>query len=196
MTSAGETEPVDLPSLRATDALFDRLAERAPDPSGDHDAAVRLLRSLLDDLDRVPGSAGEAAFGLAEPVDLRQRRRSSRGVRTAVAVGVASAVLATTGVAAAGGGWPDRDEPTRSSPHNSTSTPRLQPKRAAKTPPAPAPQKTPEPPKAVQPKPTPIPSPMPTKKTQQPVFPSGAVQQSADEIREIVEQHLRDGSWR
>ncbi|WP_106403411.1 hypothetical protein [Actinocorallia populi] len=103
-TGSGDGEPVDLRSLRAVDALFDRLAERRSDPAGEQDAAVRLLLSLLEDVDaaeEAPRVAPEAWEPLCAPGASR-RSGGSLGVRAAVAVGVASAVLATGGVAA---GW-------------------------------------------------------------------------------------------
>ncbi|MEO3787778.1 hypothetical protein ABGB12_31010 [Actinocorallia sp. B10E7] len=108
-TGAGGSEPVDLRSLRATDTLFDRLADRRPDPAGDQDAAVRLLRALLEDVavaeeppEPLEGRRPvEPSLDPAEPAAAR-RSGGTLGVRAAVAVGFASAVLAAGGVAA---GW-------------------------------------------------------------------------------------------
>lgn len=94
---SGDGEPVDLRSLRAADALLDRLAARGPGPAGEQDAAARLLRALLEDVD-----AADAPAGPLSAPGAPRRAGGSLGVRTAVAVGVASAVLATGGVAA---GW-------------------------------------------------------------------------------------------
>lgn len=141
---AGGSGPVDLRSLRATDALLDRLSARAPDPVGDQDAAVRLLRTLLEDV----AAADEPSDGrrVTEPSPAVMERfpapvrRSggSLGVRAAVAVGVASAVLAAGGVAV---GWnpgegagagiksgpvlpdPDQDGPPDSRPSSLSITP-------------------------------------------------------------------------
>jgi hypothetical protein len=143
-TGAGGSGPVDLRALRATDALLDRLCARAPDPAGDQDAAVRLLRALLEDVSAADESSdGRRAAGPSPAVVERspaatRRSGGSLGVRAAVAVGVASAVLAAGGVAA---GWnpgedagagiksgpvlpePDQDGPPDSRPSSLSITP-------------------------------------------------------------------------
>ncbi|GGQ18788.1 hypothetical protein BKA00_004733 [Actinomadura coerulea] len=139
--------PVDLSAVRRTDALFESLAARdaagsaapvegpAEGPGGaasqarraaprdddrdqaeegradDRDPAVRLLRALIVDVD---DQAGEAP-GPPAPSGPGPRRR---GPRTIVALGVAGAVLASSGVAAAGGGVAER---TTASPAPSAS---------------------------------------------------------------------------
>ncbi|GAA3227182.1 hypothetical protein [Actinocorallia longicatena] len=188
MTSAGDSEPVDLGSLRATDALFDRLATRLPEPPEDQDSAVLLLRSLLDDVDDAAPATGDPA------VDPRKPRRT--GVRTAVALGVASAVLATTGVAAAGGGWAERDEPRRAAPQSSSSAKpdRKKPKAEAEahiTPANPAPPRPARPPgRPAHPKASPTPKPAPEETSH------SQVARTPEEIRKLIEQRLHDGTWR
>ncbi|WP_433464651.1 hypothetical protein [Spirillospora sp. CA-128828] len=118
--------PADLGAVRRTDELIESLARRAagsaarpetgrprlPDPgrADDRDPAVRLLSALITDVDdQDPGPE------TAPPPPSGPRRR---GPRTIVALGVAGAVLASSGVAAAGGGVADR---TAASPVPSTS---------------------------------------------------------------------------
>ncbi|WP_433474631.1 hypothetical protein ACQPZP_38815 [Spirillospora sp. CA-142024] len=118
--------PADLGAVRRTDELIESLARRAagsaarpetgrprlPDPgrADDRDPAVRLLGALITDVDdQDPGPE------TAPPPPSGPRRR---GPRTIVALGVAGAVLASSGVAAAGGGVADR---TAASPAPSTS---------------------------------------------------------------------------
>lgn len=103
--------PRDLGAVRRTDAIFDALAARraagsarrsggVPDP-GD-DPAVHLLRALIDDVDDTAATEpAEAPTGTPSGPGPGPRRR---GPRTIVALGVAGAVLASTGVAAAGSG--------------------------------------------------------------------------------------------
>jgi len=100
------------------------------------DPAVRLLRALIADVDEpVAASAApaaqradapapteaEAGTGAgtaagAGPVPLSGSGGRRRGSRTIVALGVAGAVLASTGVAAAGGGMIDRSAPAPDKP--------------------------------------------------------------------------------
>ncbi len=89
---------VDLAAVRRTDALIEALAARcapgsAARPADDPDPAVRLLRALITDVDEQTAPPAPSGPG--------PRRR---GPRTIVALGVAGAVLASTGVAAAGSG--------------------------------------------------------------------------------------------
>ncbi|MEV4001041.1 hypothetical protein, partial [Actinomadura sp. NPDC049753] len=123
--------PVDLSAVRRTDALFESLAARdgagsaapgegpgeAPaearpavpqdddrdsaEPSDDRDPAVRLLRALIVDVD-------DQACDAPEPPAPSGPGPRRRGPRTIVALGVAGAVLASSGVAAAGGGVAER----------------------------------------------------------------------------------------
>lgn len=97
---AAELSTVDLSAVRATDALVEALATRrasAPArPADDADPAVRLLQALIIDVDDPTADPAPPA-----PPGPGPRRR---GPRTIVALGVAGAVLASTGVAAAGGG--------------------------------------------------------------------------------------------
>jgi len=105
-SGTGDGDPVDLRSLYAVDALFDRFAERAYEPGEEQDAAVRLLRALLADVE-----SAEEPREPAEPVGSQgaaRRSGGSLGVRSAVAAGLASAVLAAGGVAA---GWEPGEEP-------------------------------------------------------------------------------------
>ncbi|MGW2310949.1 hypothetical protein [Actinomadura luteofluorescens] len=128
--------PVDLSAVRRTDALFEALAARdaagsaapaegpaagpaeapagarpAAPPDDDRDPAVRLLRALIVDVDEQACDAP----GPPAPSGPGPRRR---GPRTIVALGVAGAVLASSGVAAAGGGVTER---TTASPAPSAS---------------------------------------------------------------------------
>ncbi|SNS18168.1 hypothetical protein [Actinomadura mexicana] len=114
--------PVDLSAVRRTDALFESLAardaagsaapvegsaempaeaRRAAPQDDDRDPAVRLLRALIVDVDEQTRDAP----GPPAPSGPGPRRR---GPRTIVALGVAGAVLASSGVAAAGGGVAER----------------------------------------------------------------------------------------
>ncbi|MEU5989715.1 hypothetical protein ABZ806_12145 [Spirillospora sp. NPDC047418] len=91
---------VDLSAVRGTDALVEALAARCAAgpvrPADDTDPAVRLLHALITDVDDQTADPAPPA-----PSGPGPRRRGSR---TIVALGVAGAVLASTGVAAAGGG--------------------------------------------------------------------------------------------
>ncbi|TDD94986.1 hypothetical protein [Actinomadura rubrisoli] len=117
----------DLSAVRGTDAIIEALAERraaastaasepastagseaaraggAQRPADESDPAVRLLRALVTDVDE-PAPGREAPEPGPAPSGPGSRRRGSR---TIVALGVAGAVLASTGVAAAGGGLAD-----------------------------------------------------------------------------------------
>ncbi|MFA1549093.1 hypothetical protein [Actinomadura chokoriensis] len=101
---APAARPADLAAVRRTDALVEALAARrlpgAARPADDPDPAVRLLRALITDVDDQADEPAPPA-----PSGPGSRRR---GPRTIVALGVAGAVLASTGVAAAGGGGVDR----------------------------------------------------------------------------------------
>ncbi|MDL4821608.1 hypothetical protein [Actinomadura opuntiae] len=120
----------DLGAVRRTDAVIDALAarraagsaprsaadrpaaERArPDDEGAADPAVRLLRALIADVDEPDlgrDAAGPPDPGPGAPPSTPGPGPRRRGPRTIVALGVAGAVLASTGVAAAGGGVTDR----------------------------------------------------------------------------------------
>jgi hypothetical protein len=111
---ASRPAAADLAAVRRTDALIESLAaRRAPGSAAragdDSDPAVRLLRALITDVDE--GTSDPAPPAPSGPGPRR------RGPRTIVALGVAGAVLASTGVAAAGGGAADRSSvPAPSSP--------------------------------------------------------------------------------
>ncbi|MFS2292588.1 MAG: hypothetical protein FWJ90_07755 [Actinomadura sp.] len=109
----------DLAAVRRTDAIIESLAARRgagsaerplsgaetgrPRQAEDSDPAVRLLRALIDDVDD-PGS-GDAGRGTGPgptPPSGPEPGPRRRGPRTIVALGVAGAVLASGGVAAAG----------------------------------------------------------------------------------------------
>ncbi|MFI0405241.1 hypothetical protein [Actinomadura sp. 3N508] len=77
-----------------------------PRPADDPDPAVRLLRALITDVDDQSPSAEPAPPPQPAPPGPGSGPRR-RGPRTIVALGVAGAVLASTGVAAAGGGVVD-----------------------------------------------------------------------------------------
>ncbi|WP_030175940.1 hypothetical protein [Spirillospora albida] len=91
----------DLGEVRRTDALIESLAaRRAPGP-GESDPAAGLLRALIEDVDDPP-AAGRGGEPGGDPSGPGPRRR--HGPRTIVTLGVSGLVLASTGVAAAGGG--------------------------------------------------------------------------------------------
>ncbi|MEV5825600.1 hypothetical protein AB0L25_08485 [Spirillospora sp. NPDC052242] len=99
----GSSAPADLSAVRRTDAIIDAMAARRAAGSADRaappdeaDPAVRLLTALISDVEEP-----------APPVPTGPGPRR-RGPRTIVALGVAGAVLASTGVAAAGSGVTDR----------------------------------------------------------------------------------------
>ena len=87
--------PPDLDAVRRSDALLDALAERGTAICDPADPVLGLLGSLVQDVDHdqdIP----------VQPAPKHGKRRRN-GPRTIVALGVSSVVLATTGVAAAGG---------------------------------------------------------------------------------------------
>ncbi|WP_242888924.1 hypothetical protein [Actinomadura litoris] len=94
--------------MRRTDALIEELAERraagsaATSAAEYGDPAVRLLHALVTDVDEPPQAAPEPTRDAPEPSPSGPGPRR-RGPRTIVALGVAGAMLASTGVAAAGG---------------------------------------------------------------------------------------------
>ncbi|MGH3391186.1 MAG: hypothetical protein ACRDOO_20140, partial [Actinomadura sp.] len=94
--SGGLTPPPDITGIRGTDELVEALSTRRSVPSGD-DPAARLLQSLIADVDQ--GAPPLPIRRPAAPV----RGSSRRGARTVVVLGVTTALLATTGVAAATG---------------------------------------------------------------------------------------------
>ncbi|MFA1543299.1 hypothetical protein [Actinomadura monticuli] len=102
-------QAADLAAVRRTDALIEALAalrvpgNAAARPADESDPAVRLLRALITDVD--DPAADPAPPAPPAPPGPGPRRR---GPRTIVALGVAGAVLASTGVAAAGGGAVER----------------------------------------------------------------------------------------
>ncbi|QXJ23743.1 hypothetical protein AGRA3207_004940 [Actinomadura graeca] len=92
--------PADLGAVRRTDAIIEALAERRAAGSEGGDTIVRLLRALVTDVDepaRDPRDSPEPAPPTGPGSGPRRR-----GPRTIVALGVAGAMLASTGVAAAG----------------------------------------------------------------------------------------------
>ncbi|MGI5323485.1 hypothetical protein [Actinomadura nitritigenes] len=124
----------DLGAVRRTDALIDALAARraagstgrpsadraagecaraADGDEGSSDPAVRLLRALIADVDdqgpgRDASASGPSDPGPGTPPPAPGPGPRRRGPRTIVALGVAGAVLASTGVAAAGSGITER----------------------------------------------------------------------------------------
>lgn len=122
--------PEDLGAVRRTDALIEALAARrriggpaarpgaTPEDSlgggrqaDASDPAVRLLHALISDVEDQGSDPDTAPPAPPGPGPRR------RGPRTIVALGVAGAVLASSGVAAAGGGVADQ---TTASPAPST----------------------------------------------------------------------------
>ncbi|MGI8328595.1 hypothetical protein ACRYCC_01450 [Actinomadura scrupuli] len=109
-----DRRPPDLGALRRSDELFDALSERRDVSSDDaDDPAFALLKALVDDVD-----AGAPPLSRPARED-RGRRASRRRVpRTLVSLCVATTVLMTTGVAAAGGALsPFAPTPGGSEPH-------------------------------------------------------------------------------
>jgi hypothetical protein len=110
---AGDRTTADRPA--GDRATADSLAgEHARAAGGDEcagDPAVRLLRALIADVDdQDPGrdAAGPSDPGPGTPPSAPGPGPRRRGPRTIVALGVAGAVLASTGVAAAGSGITER----------------------------------------------------------------------------------------
>ncbi|QKW39229.1 hypothetical protein HUT06_38680 [Actinomadura sp. NAK00032] len=129
MAAAAASPPAaDLAAVRRTDALIESLAARrpaGPAPAAapaspappacagdDPDPAVRLLNALIIDVDDQTADPAPPA----PPAPSGPRRR---GPRTIVALGVVGAVLASTGVAAAGGGAADRSTAAAPAPRAS-----------------------------------------------------------------------------
>ncbi|MFD0901692.1 hypothetical protein [Actinomadura sediminis] len=118
----GPSAPADLNAVRRTDAIIDAIAARRvagsadrAAPPDDADPAVRLLSALVSDVDDP-----------APPVPAGPGPRR-RGPRTIVALADAGAVLASTGVAAAGSGVTDRSSaaaPTTPGPAGTAEPPR------------------------------------------------------------------------
>ncbi|GAA2117621.1 hypothetical protein [Actinomadura alba] len=117
----GPTAPLSISAIRDTDAVVDALAARvfatagspgavgspgAAAPDGG-DPAVRLLQSLILDVDQVApvpaanGAPAPSAAPVSAPAPQGRSRR--RGARTVMALGISTAVFGTTGVAAASG---------------------------------------------------------------------------------------------
>ncbi|MQY07550.1 hypothetical protein [Actinomadura macrotermitis] len=97
--------PTDPDLLRRTDAIIEALAARSAATEADEgDPAVQALRALLDDVDE-PGGLRLIPGGVPGAP------KSRRGRRTIVALGIVGAVLATTGVAAAGSGIIEQRRP-------------------------------------------------------------------------------------
>ncbi|MBW8487418.1 hypothetical protein [Actinomadura parmotrematis] len=92
----------DPAELSRTDALLDALAAGRPVEQDAGDPAVHLLRALVADTSAAPALRLLKGGGDDPGPSGGARRR--RGPRTIVALGVVGAVLATTGVAAAGSG--------------------------------------------------------------------------------------------
>jgi hypothetical protein len=93
-----EPVPSDLDTLdavRRSDAILDALGERDTAICEPDDPVIGLLGALALDVDQEND---------VRPPTPRHGRRRRGGPRTIVALGVSSVVLATTGVAAAGGG--------------------------------------------------------------------------------------------
>jgi len=188
VTDAGR-EPVDLASLHAADALFDRLATRTLDTSAENDSTVRLLRALLDDVD-----------GRPESRPLRGNNR--RAACATAAMGVAAAVLATTGVAAAAGAWTE-PAPKQASVHSSK--PASTAKPASAQPQDKPTRRVPEG-RVAKPRPKPGPplEPVPSAAVVEPEAPemydlsheSRPTVTRPTDIREYVRQRLEDGTWR
>lgn len=186
MTDAGR-EPVDLASLHAADALFDRLATRTHDTSAENDSTVRLLRALLEDVD-------------GRPETRSPRGNNRRAACATAAMGVAAAVLATTGVATAAGGW---IEPTSKGASVHSSKP-------ASAKPAQPQEKKParrvSPGRLTKPRPKPGPplEPVPSPAVTQPEAPgmydlsrkSRPTVSKPTDLREYVRNRLEDGTWR
>jgi hypothetical protein len=116
----------DIHAVRRTDALIDALGGRRSSGSDlrlSHDPALGLLQALLKDVNEPSAARPPAAGGTPggapgdgdrPPGPPRGPRR--RGSRTIVALGVAGAVLATTGVAAAGPSEPSALEQDAAGP--------------------------------------------------------------------------------
>jgi len=172
VTDAGR-EPVDLASLHAADALFDRLATRTPETSVESDSTVRLLRALLEDVD------GRSDLRLGGP---SPRGTNRRAACTTAAMGVAAAVLATTGVAAATGGWAE-PTPKQASLHSSKP---VSVKPVQQLPVGHLTQPAPNPGPPLEPAPSPAVA---------QVEAQTAVARPAD-IREYLRKRLDDGTWR
>jgi hypothetical protein len=186
VTDAGR-EPVDLASLHAADALFDRLATRTHDTSAENDSTVRLLRALLEDVDGRPEIKGSP------------RGNNRRAACATAAMGVAAAVLATTGVAAATGGWAE-PAPKQASVHSSkpVATKPVQPRddpvrhlpagRVTRPRPNPGPALVPDPsPAATQPE---------TPGLHELGHESQQAVPKPTDIRDYLRRRLNDGSWR
>ncbi|GAA4236816.1 hypothetical protein GCM10022254_47330 [Actinomadura meridiana] len=123
--------PADLGAVRRTDAIIDSLSARRaagtaarsttgaetgaegcaegcrPRQADEPDPAVRLLRALITDVDEAPEAGADTTPAPPSPPAPGSGPRR-RGPRTIVALGVAGAVLASTGVAAAGDGVSER----------------------------------------------------------------------------------------
>lgn len=93
----GSAAPLDIDAVRGTDDLIEALSTRRTAPSED-DPAVWLLQSLIADVDQ-----GAPPLPARRPV-APAPRSGRRGARTVVVLSVTTALLATTGVAAAGSG--------------------------------------------------------------------------------------------
>ncbi|HEU5027257.1 MAG TPA: hypothetical protein VFV01_20225 [Spirillospora sp.] len=104
----------DRPGLAADRSAAAAAGECARGADGDEgaaDPAVRLLRALIadvDDQDAGRDAAGQPDPGPGTPPSAPGPGPRRRGPRTIVALGVAGAVLASTGVAAAGSGITER----------------------------------------------------------------------------------------
>jgi hypothetical protein len=106
----GPTAPLSISAIRDSDTVVDALAARRldrPAASDGDDPAVRLLQSLILDVDQgapAPAAKGAPAPTTAPaPTPTPTGRSRRRGARTVMALGISTAVFGTTGVAAASG---------------------------------------------------------------------------------------------
>lgn len=94
--------PPELDAVRRDDALLDELAARraaSPDREAGDDVVALLLGALVEDVNSEP-----IDDTVPQPVPVRGTKAQRRRLpRTVVALGVTTVVLASTGVAAAGG---------------------------------------------------------------------------------------------
>lgn len=142
--------------------------------------AVRLLKSLLDEVDdaRRPAAPGKRPGG------------KERGVRAVVALSVASAVLATTGVAAAG--WTSRSEPDKPAESVIPLTPKRAEEPVARRAETASGKKRQLPAVSTQK----LVKDQKKPDEAQSFVPVAPIMSRVEEIRELVKERLRDGTWR